>query len=99
MKQKHTMNRTCILSVVAFVSTLAAVGAVNVDTFTLEGPVRTNAFKQADFKWAVHPRHDYSKTYVTKLFLAMAEYDREYRGKLKNRDNGKQEVYMDCEKA
>ena len=37
------------------------------DVFTLEGPVRTNLFRQANFKWMVSPRHDYSKTYVTKL--------------------------------
>ena len=87
---------TCV---VTCASAFAAVGAANADVFTLEGPVKTNAFRQAEFKWAVHLRHDYSKTYVTKLFLAMAEYDREYRGKLKNRDNGKQKVYMNCEKA
>ena len=64
-----------ILCVIALASTLVSMGAANVDVFTLDGPVKTNAFKQADFKWAVHPRHDYSKTYVTKLFLSQAEFD------------------------
>ena len=100
MSKKYTMKYTCILSaLLVALSSLAVLGAANADVFTLEGPVKTNAFKQADFKWAVHLRHDYSKTYVTKFFLAMAEYDHEYRGKLKNRDNGKQKVYMNCEKA
>ena len=84
---------TCILTAIAGTTSFAAAGAANADVFTLKGPVKTNAFRQAEFKWAVHLRHDYSKTYVTKLFLAMAEYDREYRGKLKNRDNGKQKVH------
>ena len=69
------------------------------DVFTLDGPTRTTPFKQADFKWAVHPRHDYSKTYVAKLFLCQAEFEPERLGRYKMRDNGKQTVYMDCEKA
>ncbi len=69
------------------------------DAFTLEGPARTNLFRQADFKWMVTPRHDYSKTYVTKLFLSQAEFDREYLGKYKMRDNGKQTVRMTYEQA
>ena len=88
-----------VLCVIALVSTLVSMGAANVDVFTLDGPVRTNAFKQADFKWAVHPRHDYSKTYVTKLFLSQAEFDPVHLGKYKMRDNGKQKVCMNCEQA
>lgn len=75
------------------------VDAANVDVFTLDGPVKTNEFRQADFKWAVHPRHDYSKTYVAKLFLCQAEFGPDHLGKYKMRDNGRQKVYMDCEKA
>ena len=75
------------------------VGAANADVFALEGPVKTNEFRQADFKWAVHPRHDYSKTYVVKLFLSQAEFDPVHLGKYKMRDNGKQQVCMNCEKA
>ena len=67
--------------------------------FTLTGPVKTSPFRQAPFEWRVTPRHDYSKTYVTKLFLSQAEFDREYLGKFKLRDNGKQTVRMTCEKA
>ena len=88
-----------VLCVIALVSTLVSMGAANVDVFTLDGPVRTNAFKQADFKWAVHPRHDYSKTYVTKLFLSQAEFDPLHLGRYKMRDNGKQKVCMNCEQA
>ncbi len=75
------------------------VGAANADVFALEGPVKTNEFRQADFKWAVHPRHDYSKTYVVKLFLSQAEFDPVHLGKYKMRDNGKQKVCMNCEQA
>lgn len=71
----------------------------NADVFTLDGSTRTTPFKQAEFKWAVHPRHDYSKTYVAKLFLAQAEFEPERLGRYKMRDNGRQTVCMDCEKA
>ena len=64
--------------------------AGNADVFTLDGDLRTTPFRQADFKWMVHPRHDYSKAYVLKLFLCQAEFDREYLGKYKMRDNGRQ---------
>ncbi len=70
-----------------------------VDVFRLDGPTETLPFKQADFKWEVTPRHDYSKTFVTKLFLCQAEFDGEHLGKLKMRDNGKQKVHMTCEQA
>ena len=88
-----------VLCAITLASTFAATGAANVDVFTLEGPVKTNAFKQADFKWAIHPRYDYSKTYVTKLFLSQAEYEPEHLGKYKMRDNGRQKVCMNCETA
>ena len=48
-----------------------------------------------DFKMYVTPRHDYSKTFVTKLFMAQAEFD----GRYKRRDNGRTTVRMTCEQA
>lgn len=78
---------------------VASIGMADADVFTLDEPIRTTPFKQADFKWVVTPRHDYSKMYVTKLFLSHAEYDREHLGRFKMRDNGKQTVRMTCEKA
>ena len=45
---------TCILTAIAVTTSFAAAGAANADVFTLEGPVKTNAFRQAEFKWAVH---------------------------------------------
>jgi len=48
-----------------------------------------------DFKLHVSPRHDYTKTYVTKLFMCSSGYD----GTFKRRDNGSQKVYMNCEQA
>ena len=67
--------------------------------FTLEGPTQTTPFKQVPFTWRITPRHDYSQTYVTKLFLAQAEFDKDHLGHFKLRDNGRQTVCMDCETA
>ena len=69
------------------------------NVFSLRGPVRTTPFRQADFKWEVTPRHDYSKAYVIKLFLCQAEFDGDHLGRYKLRDNGRQTVYMTCEQA
>ena len=69
------------------------------DVFKLEGTTDTLLFKQAPFQWRVTPRYDYSKVYVTKLFLCQSEYDKEYLGAYKMRDNGSQTVYMTCEQA
>ena len=71
----------------------------NPDVFALEGEPDTLRYEQADFHWHVSPRHDYSKTLVGKLFLCQAEYDKEYMGLYKMRDNGKQTVYMTIEQA
>ena len=100
MTQRYAMKHACILSTLLVASSsLAVLGAANADVFALEGPVKTNEFRQADFKWAVHPRHDYSKTYVVKLFLSQAEFGPDHLGRYKMRDNGRQTVYMTCEKA
>lgn len=63
--------------------------------FTLEGRNDTVLFKQKPFEWKVTPRYDYSKMFVTKLFLSQAEFDDRY----KMRDNGRQEVFMTIEQA
>lgn len=77
----------------------AAPAADGTAAFTLAGPVKTTPFKQAGFKWRVTPRHDYSKTFATKLFLVQAEFDKDYMGRFKTRDNGRSTVYMTCEQA
>jgi len=102
MKMKKTLGVKFVLGALAAMCVApssAADAEAHRDAFTLEGPARTNLFRQADFKWMVTPRHDYSKTYVTKLFLSQAEFDREYLGKYKMRDNGKQTVRMTYEQA
>ncbi|MBQ7181397.1 MAG: hypothetical protein IJR87_08905 [Bacteroidaceae bacterium] len=71
----------------------------NPDVFALEGELDTLRYEQADFHWHVSPRHDYSKTLVGKLFLCQAEYDKEYLGQYKMRDNGQQTVYMTIAQA
>jgi hypothetical protein len=69
------------------------------DVFLPEGKADTTLFKQAPFVWHVTPRFDYSKVLVTKLFLCQAEYEKEYLGAYKMRDNGQSTVYMTCEQA
>ena len=71
----------------------------DVDVFLPEGKADTVLFKQAPFVWHVTPRFDYSKVLVTKLFLCQAEYEKEYLGAYKMRDNGQSTVYMTCEQA
>ncbi len=48
-----------------------------------------------DIKMHVTPRHDYTQTFVTKLFMAQAEKDTYF----KRRDNGKTTVRINCEQA
>lgn len=91
------LRQSVFAAALSFSALVAEAG--NADVFTLDGDLRTTPFRQADFKWMVHPRHDYSKAYVLKLFLCQAEFDREYLGKYKMRDNGRQTVYMTCEQA
>ena len=69
------------------------------DVFRPEGKADTLLFKQAPFEWHITPRYDYSKVFVTKLFLCQAEFDKEYLGAYKMRDNGQSTVYMTCEQA
>ena len=71
----------------------------DVEVFHLEGDLDTTVFQQAPFEWRITPRFDYSKVFVTKLFLCQAEYDKDYLGAYKTCDNGKQTVYMTCEQA
>lgn len=70
-----------------------------VDVFLPEGKADTLLFKQAPFEWHITPRYDYSKVLVTKLFLCQAEFDKEYMGAYKMRDNGQSTVYMTLEQA
>ena len=56
-------------------------------------------FNQEPFVWKVTPRYDYSKLYMSKLFLGMANYDGEYLGWCKMRDNGTQSVNLTFEQA
>ena len=60
------------------------------DIYALDGPTDTAFYEQAPFEWRITPRHDYSKTYVLKLFMSQAEYDGDYMGKYKMHDNGRQ---------
>ncbi|MBO4642440.1 MAG: hypothetical protein J5661_06245 [Bacteroidaceae bacterium] len=69
------------------------------DIYALDGPTDTAFYEQAPFEWRITPRHDYSKTYVLKLFMSQAEYDGDYMGKYKMHDNGRQTNYLDCELA
>ena len=69
------------------------------EVFSLEGKTDTLLFRQAPFEWHVTPRFDYSKVLVTKLFLCQAEFEKEYLGAYKMRDNGRSTVYMTCEQA
>ena len=69
------------------------------EVFLPEGKADTVLFKQAPFEWHITPRYDYSKVFVTKLFLCQAEFDKEYLGAYKMRDNGQSTVYMTCEQA
>jgi len=55
----------------------------------------TYADFRKEFKMYVTPRHDYTKTYVTKLFMCSSGFD----GKYKRRDDGTQKLYMTCEQA
>lgn len=48
-----------------------------------------------DFQMKVNLRHDYTKTFVTKIFMSQALFD----GRFKHRDNGKQTVYATCEQT
>ena len=73
--------------------------ALDPEVFRPEGHADTARYEQAPFQWHVHPRHDYSKTYVAKLFMSQAEYDGDYLGKYKMHDNGQQTNYLNCEQA
>lgn len=87
-----------------FVFTAVAViscksGNVNPDIYVLGNPADTSYFKQAPFEWHVTPRHDYSQTYVIKLFMSQALFDGDYMGRYKMHDNGLQTNYLNCEDA
>ncbi len=89
--------RSIVLSLIAVFTTSFLVASV--EEFSVGDIVQTTPFRQIPFKWCITPRHDYSKVFVTKLFLAQAEFDKEYLGRYKLRDNGKQTVFMTCESA
>lgn len=69
------------------------------EVFSLQGEIDTLLFRQVPFEWKVTPRHDYSKMFTTKLFLCQAEYDGEFLGRCKVRDNGEKTVYLTIEQA
>lgn len=71
-------------------------GAAGAATAQERAAVDTVYFQpRKDFVMHVTPRHDYSQTYVTKLFMAQANFD----GRYKRRDNGTTTVRMTCEQA
>lgn len=86
MKNKF-LSALFLVSLSAFTPMQAQDKSIKLDT------TYTN-FKK-DFQMYVSPRHDYTQTFVTKLFMAQSLSD----GKYKRRDNGKQKVYITCEKA
>lgn len=93
-------NCGCLMAIVWMsVSCQQNVPTSNPDIYTLEEPLDTQHYQQAPFEWHVSPRHDYSKTYVTKFFMSQALFDPEYMGRFKMRDNGQQTNYMNCEQA
>lgn len=69
------------------------------EVFSLQGKTDTLLFRQAPFEWKVTPRFDYSKMLTTKLFLGQAEYNGDFLGKCKIRDNGEQTVYLTINQA
>ena len=102
-------RKDTIFKVLVSITTIAALAVVcgcdgskparDADVFQPEGKSDTLFFEQAPFEWHVTPRYDYSKVFVTKLFLCQSEYDKEYLGAYKMRDNGQSTVYMTCEQA
>lgn len=88
-----------VVALLLFLQSCGQPQASSCTPYALEGPLDTIKFEQAPFEWHITPRHDYSQTYVTKLFLSQAEFDRDLLGLYKMRDNGKQTVYMTFEQA
>ena len=74
-------------------------GTANPEVFSLQGKTDTLLFKQVPFEWKVTPRYDYSKMMITKLFLCQAEYNGDFLGKCKIRDNGEKTVYLTINQA
>ena len=48
----------------------------------------------ADQKFFIPQKHQYHQTLTMKLFMSEAKFD----GRLKRRDNGKSEVFLNCER-
>ena len=95
MKRELLYNLFTALFVLSLMSACQTEKEVrDVEVFQLEGDLDTTVFQQAPFEWRITPRYDYSKVFVTKLFLCQAEYDKDYLGAYKTCDNGKQTVYM-----
>lgn len=74
-------------------------GPANPEVFSLQGKTDTLLFRQVPFEWKVSPRYDYSKMLITKLFLCQAEYNGDFLGKCKIRDNGEKTVYLTINQA
>ncbi len=64
------------------------------DVFSLQGKTDTLLFNQEPFEWKVTPRYDYSKVFTAKLFLCQAEFNGDFLGRYKVRDNGGKTVYL-----
>ena len=102
-KRLWGVSAQCLLSV-AVICLFSACrqkdrGQAETDIFFLEGHADTTYYEQAPFEWHVTLRHDYSETYVTKFSMCHADYDPEYLGKYRMRDNGKQILFLNCEEA
>lgn len=61
--------------------------------------MEVHPFRPAPFTWQVTPRHDYARTFVTKLFMSQSLFDGELHGTFKLRDNGRQRNFLTCEQA
>ena len=84
---------------VTFIQEEKKVSEADADIYDLGVTPGVLDFKQEPFVWKVSPRYDYSKLYMNKLFLGMANYDPEYLGWCKMRDNGTQTVNLTFEQA
>lgn len=84
---------------ITFIQEEKKVSEEDADIYSLGVTPGVLNFNQEPFVWKVTPRYDYSKLYMNKLFLCMADYDPEYLGWCKMRDNGSQSVNMTFEQA
>lgn len=93
------MRKLIFLPLALIAAFSCAPSAGTPDVYSLKGRQDTLWYKQAPFEWHITPRHDYSQSYITKLFMSQSMFEGDYMGVYKMRDNGKQEVYATCEDA